>query len=190
MDRFAAVADGDTLGIFACSRIGTAARDSPENAGPIIAAPRSSWTALWTCGTAWSAVPWESYSTSSSRFGGFVALYWSIASFAPLRGGMTRPEFSPVRSPMNPILIVLASPPAGAPPPHAARPIAATRPIASALSLRIRVILSPPSLPVRAAPTPPTPDDLLGPCRTVGDSQVAGHRTVRTIYSTAMRHRR
>src|SRR3981081_1015063 len=42
---------------------------------------------------------------------GFVALYSSIASFAPLLGGITIPEFSPVRSPMNPILSVVLHPP-------------------------------------------------------------------------------
>jgi glycosyltransferase involved in cell wall biosynthesis len=62
-----------------------------------------------------------SYWTSSILILGFLALYSSTAITAPFRGGITIAAFSPVRSPMNPILTEVTSPPASPPPPPPAQ---------------------------------------------------------------------
>src|SRR5215468_3278642 len=100
------VADGDTLGILPSSRIGPTCCDSPENAGPIRPTILSVLSACWARPAAWSGLPWLSYGTSSTLVVGLVALYSSTAIVAPFFGGITMPEFSPVRSPMNPSLTV------------------------------------------------------------------------------------
>src|SRR5215475_3417161 len=113
------VADGDTLGIGASSRIGSTCFDSPENAGPTSPTILSVLIACWARAVAWSGLPWLSYLINWILVVGLVALYSSTAIVAPLNGGITMPAFSPPRSPMNPSLTVdgCSPPPVVAPPP-------------------------------------------------------------------------
>src|SRR5215475_4453016 len=117
--RVTLVADGDTLGILPSSRIGSTCCDSPENAGPISPTILSVLSACWARPAAWSGCAWLSYRIKSILVVGLVALYSSTAILAPLYGGITMPEFSPVRSPMKPSLTVdgCSPPPVVAPPP-------------------------------------------------------------------------
>src|SRR6266487_1314712 len=110
------VAEGEMLGIWPSSRIGPTCWDSPEKAGPIIPTTLSVLIACWARLAAWSGCAWLSYGTSWTLVAGFVALYSSMAIWAPFRGGITMPAFSPVRSPMKPILTVAGPPPPPPPP--------------------------------------------------------------------------
>src|SRR5258708_21444054 len=105
VDRLGLVAGSETLGICACSRIGSTALDSPENAGPISATILSVLTPLVARLVACVGSPWLSYLTSVILTLGLVALYASTARFAPFHGPMTSAEAAPDRSPMKPILI-------------------------------------------------------------------------------------
>ncbi len=135
--RATAVAEAEMLGIFASSSNGPTCLDSPEKAGPTSATTLSVLIACCARLTAVVGSALLSYLIISILTLGLVALYSSTASWAPLLGGMTIPEFSPDRSPIKPIFSVVGaaeSPPSDDDPeslPQAARPTVSATPTAS-----------------------------------------------------------
>src|SRR5882724_755798 len=106
---------------------------------------------------------------------------------------MTMPEFSPVRSPMNPIFKVLASDPppppvAPPPPPHADSANAPASTAAAATTVRFRLILEPPAAK-RAEPAPiPSSPSASHPFVSVGnlvDLDACRHPGCRALYQNA-----
>ncbi len=106
------MADGDTFGMPASSRIGTAVLDSPENAGPTMPTTLSVIAFL-----AWLAPcvgsPWVSYLISLTWVTPDLALCCSRASSTPLEMLMPSWALGPVWAPMKPIV---AEPPPDEPP--------------------------------------------------------------------------
>ena len=90
-----AVADGETFGMPASSRIGTAVFDSPENAGPTMPTTLSVSAFLaWL--VAWVGSPWVSYLISLTWVTPDLALCCSRASSTPLEMLMPSCAFGPV----------------------------------------------------------------------------------------------
>ena len=107
------MAEAVTLGIPACSKMGSATFDSPEKAGPTMATTLSD-TAFWASWGAWAGSPWLSYSTNDTWVAPDFLLCWSTASLTPSRSFMPSwGELGPVREPKKPILIpaALVAPP-------------------------------------------------------------------------------
>ena len=99
----------------AFSKIGSAALDSPEKAGPTMPTSFLSVTAFWASPGAMDGSPWLSKEVSVTLQSAFFSLYWLTASSAPFLMLMPRLAASPVSAPKKPILRSHALPPAAVP---------------------------------------------------------------------------
>ena len=88
----------------ALSKIGSAALDSPEKAGPTMPTSFLSVTAFWASPGAMDGSPWLSNEVSVTLQSAFFSLYCVTASSAPFLMLMPRLAASPVRAPKKPIL--------------------------------------------------------------------------------------
>src|SRR5829696_9708639 len=111
-----AVADGETFGMPASSRIGTPVFDSPENAGPITPTTLSLMAFLaWLVACAGS--PWVSYLISLTWVTPDLALCSCRASSTPLEMLIPSWALGPVWAPMKPRVASPPPPPPVPPPP-------------------------------------------------------------------------
>src|SRR5580658_8978777 len=83
VDRSVAVAEAVMIGRPAWLKIGSAALDSPEKAGPIMATTLDSPTALVARAGAWDGSPWLSKGVYFTWQLGFLASNWEMASCSP-----------------------------------------------------------------------------------------------------------
>src|SRR6516165_2188028 len=104
LPRLGFVADMVMLGRPACSKMGSAALDSPEKAGPSIAISELLEIAFWASAGACAGSPCESKSTSVTLQLGLAASNWLMASFMPSRSLMPSAAALPVRAPKNPMV--------------------------------------------------------------------------------------
>src|SRR5690348_11194194 len=110
-DRAGLVAEAEMMLRPAFSKIGSAALDSPEKAGPTMPTSFLSVTAFCASPGAIAGSPWLSNEVSVTLQSAFFSLYWLTASSAPFLMLMPRFAASPVRAPKKPILRSHALPP-------------------------------------------------------------------------------
>ena len=121
--------------MLADSKIGSAAADSPEKAGPMTAITLSLMSLVAPL-LAWAGLPWLSKGSTLTLTDGLVALYWLTASFSPSLMLIPSWAFAPVRAPKKPSLSVV---PELAPPPLAV--VALPPPLAVVLLLVLLLLL-------------------------------------------------